>query len=79
MELGIPDALGEEFEISTELFSGSEPDRIDPVLDRDMASGGKVGDPVSEQFDELTELVRRQSSIDPSVPFRQVGVVILCA
>jgi hypothetical protein len=44
-----------------------------------MPGGRKAGDPTGERCDEVAELVGRQRSIDPAVPFSQLRVVILGA
>src|SRR5262249_52115840 len=49
--LGVAHALAEEIGIATEVLGRRECDRIDPVLDRDQASGRKPGDPMSERSD----------------------------
>lgn len=69
LRLGVEHALAEEIGIATEVLGRRERDRIDPVLDRDMAGGRKPGDPMSERSDEVTERVGGQRSIDPAVPF----------
>ena len=46
--LGVARALKEEIGIATEVLGRCEPDRIDPVLERDMAGRRKLGDPMCE-------------------------------
>jgi hypothetical protein len=43
-------------------------DRIDPLLDRDVARARRAGDPVSEHRDEVVDLVGGQRSVDAAVP-----------
>src|SRR6267142_4264767 len=72
-------SLEEEIGIATDLFGWCKRDCIDPLLDHDMAGGRKPGDPISQRADEMIERVGGQRSIDPAVPFSQVGVIILRA
>src|SRR5262245_46202999 len=72
-------AFTEEIGIATEVLCRRESDGIDPVLNRDMAGGWKLGDPMSERSDKVIERAGGQRSIDPAVPFSQVSVVVLRA
>jgi len=79
LRLRVAHALAEEIGIAMEVFGRCERDRIDPVLDRDMAGGRKPGNPMSERSDKIAERVGGQRSIDPAVPLGQLRVVILSA
>jgi hypothetical protein len=76
---GVARALAEEIGIVTEVLGRRERERIDPVLDRDMAGTRKLGNPMSQRSDEITERVRGQRPIDPAVPFSQLRAVIFRA
>jgi hypothetical protein len=76
---GAAHALAEEIGIAAELLGRGERDRIDPLLDRDVAGGRKPADPMSERSDKVIERTGGQRSIDPAVPFSQLRVVILRA
>jgi hypothetical protein len=69
LRLGVEHALAEEIGVAPEVLGRRERDRIDPVLDHDLASGWEPGDPMSERFDEIADRVGRQRSIDPAVLF----------
>src|SRR5262249_53515327 len=72
-------SLEEKIGIATDILGWCKRDCIDPLLDHDMAGGRKPGDPMSKRADEMIERVGGPRSVDPAVPFSQVGVVILCA
>jgi hypothetical protein len=66
--LGGTHALAEEIGIAAEVLGWRQRDRIDPVLDRELAGGWEPRDPMSERFDEVIERGGGQRSIDPAVP-----------
>ena len=57
--LRVAHALAEEIGIATEVFGRRERDRIDPLLDRDMAGGREPGDSMRERSDEIGKRVWR--------------------
>jgi hypothetical protein len=77
LSLGGTHALAEEIGIAAEVLGWRQRDRIDPVLDRELAGGWEPRDPISEGFDEVIERGGGQRSIDPAVPLSQIRVVIL--
>jgi hypothetical protein len=77
LRFGGAHALAEEIGITTEVVCRRESDRVDAVLDSDLAGGWESGDPLGERCNEIAECVRWQSSIDPAVPFGELCVVIL--
>lgn len=44
----VADALAEEIRIAAEVLDWRQRNRIDAILDRDMAGGRKTGDPMSK-------------------------------
>src|SRR5262245_33909419 len=77
--LGVAHALEEESGVATVLLGRRQRDRIDPILDDGLTGGRKPRDPMREGSHEVAERGGREGSIDPSVSFGQIGVVILCA
>jgi hypothetical protein len=71
--------LIEEIGIAAKVLGRRERDRIDALLDHDVASGRKPGDPMRERSDEIVERLGGQCSIDPAVAFSQVRIVIIRA
>jgi hypothetical protein len=53
--LGVTHALAEEIGIAAEVLGRRQRDRIDPVLDRELAGGWEPRDPMSQRFDEGIE------------------------
>jgi hypothetical protein len=52
---------------------------IDAVLDDSVAGGREAGNPLSQCSDEVAECSGRQGSVDPPVPFGQLGAIVLRA
>ena len=67
LRLALAHALAEEIRIAAEVLGRRRRDRVDAVLDRDMAGGREPGDPVREGADDgqlravVAELARRTS------------------
>ena len=76
LRLGGTHALAEEIGIAAEVLGWRQCDRIDPVLDRDLARGWEPRDPMSERFDEVIERRCGQRAINPAVPLSQIGVIV---
>src|SRR5262249_22546821 len=72
-------ALAKEIGIATEVLRRGERDRVDALLDKNLAGDRKPGDPRRERSDEIVERRGGQGSIDPAVTFGQLRVVILRA
>ena len=51
--LGVAHTLAEESGIATEVLDRRERDRIDPLLDRDLADSRKPGNPMRERSHEM--------------------------
>jgi DNA-binding CsgD family transcriptional regulator len=79
LHLGGAHRLAEDVGITAEVLGRRERDRVDALLDRDMADRRESCDPVSERSDEVVELVGRHRSVDPAVPLGQLRVVVLRA
>src|SRR6185369_8945222 len=65
-------ALQEEIGIATDVLDARKADRVDPFLDDGVSCSRESGNPMSQRFDEVTELSRWQRSIDPTVAFGQI-------
>ena len=72
-------SLAEEIGVVTKILDGRERDRVYSILDHGVARSRKPGDPVSKGADEIAKRIGGQGAIDPAVPLRQLGVVVVGA
>ena len=72
-------SLAEEIGVVTKILDGRERDRVYSILDHGVARSRKPGDPVSKGADEIAKRIGGQGAVDPAVPLRQLGVVVVGA
>ena len=76
---GVATPITEQIRIAAVVLGRRERDRIDALLDDDLAGGRKPGDPIRERSDEIGERPGGQRSIETALAFGQFRIAIVGA
>src|SRR5262249_38880450 len=71
--------LDEQVRVEAEIFDRCQRDSSHTFPERRHAIRGEAGDATGKRLNKCAKLSGWQGAVDPTVPFRKHGIVVICA